>query len=96
MVHRRIPFYLLPSSNLLLVPDAGGMRLTAGIRSDVRGLGNEERARNAGALSVELGDKVRRDVVRGVAQTCLRPEDDAVAKGDVTDLDGLEECGRGG
>ena len=57
---------------------------------------NEERARNAGALSVELGDKVRRDVVRGVAQTCLRPEDDAVAKGDVTDLDGLEECGRGG
>ena len=87
---------LLPSRDLLVVPDPRREGLATGLGRDIRGLTDEERTRNAGALRVKLGDKVCGNVVRGVAETRLRCEDDAVGELGVTDLDGLEESGKSG
>ena len=69
------------------------MGLAAGLRGDVRALGDEERAGDAGALGVVLDAELGRDVLGGVADAGEGREDDAVGQGDVTDVNGLEERG---
>ena len=54
--------HLLPSRDLVVVPDAGDVGHPARLRGDVRGLGDEERAGDAGALRVVLNDEVCGDV----------------------------------
>ena len=45
--------YLLPSSDLLVVPDAGHVRVAAGLLGDERALGDKERPRSAGTLRIK-------------------------------------------
>ena len=85
--------YTLPSSDLIVIPDAGGMRReVARIRRDERRLGNEQRPGIRRALPVVGDSEV------GVHMLVVRPdprerrEDDTVSECDVADLHRLEEC----
>ena len=87
--------HLLPRRDLRVVPDAGDVRHAARLRGDERGLGDEERARDARALRVVLGHELSRDVRAVRAEAREGCEDDTVAELNVADLDRLEER-RGG
>ncbi len=84
---------LLPSSDLLVVPNTGRVGLTTRLRRDIRCLTDEERSGDARTLSVELGHKVGRDVGRVIAETCLGRKDDAVSELDVANLHRPEKSG---
>ena len=75
--------YLLPSCNLSVVPDSGGVRLAARLSRDEHRLGDQERARDAGPLSVELHTKVGRHVSVVVAVAGLGSENNAMSEFDV-------------
>lgn len=83
--------YLLPRRNLRVVVDPGRVRHAAGLRRDVRRLGDEQRAGDAGALRVVLDREVAVDVRLVRAHASQGREHDAVGELDVADLDRLEE-----
>ncbi len=87
--------YLLPRSDLGIIPDARSMRLAAGLRGNIRCLRNKKRAGHAGALCVKLDAEVGVHMCRIGAVAGLGREDDAVGECDVANLDGLEERGGG-
>ncbi len=84
-----------PSSDLLVIPNTGRVGLATRLRRDIRCLPDEERSGDARTLSIELGDEVGRDVVRGIAETCLGCEDDTVGELDIADMDRPKESGDG-
>ena len=90
--------HLLPLDNLLVAPDAGNIRVAAGLRGDEGRLGDEERAGSAAALPVILLHVREGDVLElGASEAGEGRKDDAVGKRQIADLDWLEElgdCGR--
>lgn len=82
----------LPGSRLLFVPNPGCVRgEVTGVGCNIGCFGDEKSAGNRGALGIVSHPEIGMDVfvVRPTARE--RREDDAMAEGDVANLDRLEE-----
>lgn len=92
--------HALPGRNLVCVPNAGDIDgYAARPGRDVRGFGDEERARDRRTLGVVLNGDVTVDVLVVGTHAGERGEDDAVGEVQVAHLDRLEklwECGGDG
>lgn len=89
--------HALPGRNLVCVPNAGDVDgYAARPGRNVRGFGDEERARDRRTLGVVLNGDVAMDVLVVGTHAGERGKDDAVGELQVADLDRLEELGECG
>ena len=85
------PANLLPRGDLRVVPDAGSVLLPASLPGDVRPLGDEERAGDAGTLGVHLNAEVGWDVGGIAAIASHGRKNNTVCEFNAADLDRLKE-----
>ena len=84
---------LLPSSNLLLVPNARYIGVATSLGRNESRFGNQQSPRRACALRVILDGHIRVYMLVVRTESCEWCENDAMLEVDGADLDGLEEGG---
>lgn len=80
---------LLPSLNMVLVPNAGRVRPLGALLRDERTLAYDKASAALGTLYVVFEDDVVRNVGRSATVACERGHDVPILQGKVTELHGL-------